>query len=237
MEALEEAGVHGRIEEVSFACYPGRKRAKDRKSVETRPLVHAHLCEVSRLETPQESNRTPTWFLAEKAKRRLQEERTAEDGAELARVVDRAAARIQRLRNGSGTRDDALHKVQVEAFQDDRVQVQQISYRHIRRQDRANGHCGPIALAVGAYLCKVLRLGPGDRFNGNGQLLSRGKDNCEAGNDGGTDLRFGATRLAMRLPQTGATSGTSASSPLQIVKTETGRGTRSAGKRGGNGNR
>ena len=47
--------------------------------------------------TPPELNRTPTWYSAEKAKRRLRADRAPDHGADLARVIDRAVARIQRL--------------------------------------------------------------------------------------------------------------------------------------------
>src|SRR5882672_11951531 len=50
MEAFEEAGVHGRIEEVAFTTYVRRKRGSD-PAVET--AVNAHLCEVLWLEAPQ----------------------------------------------------------------------------------------------------------------------------------------------------------------------------------------
>jgi 8-oxo-dGTP pyrophosphatase MutT (NUDIX family) len=109
LEAFEEAGVHGRIEEASFARYVRRKRGDARNSLrpaakpaEDELAVQAHLCEVSRLEPPQESNRHPTWFSAEKAKRRLQEDRSSDFAAELARVVDRAVTRIKRLRSETG---------------------------------------------------------------------------------------------------------------------------------------
>ena len=104
LEAFEEAGVHGRMEEASFARYIRRKRsgmrdpARSDKSIEKEIAIQAHLCEVSRLEAPQEENRNPTWFSGRKAKRRLCEDRTADFAAELARVVDRAVSRISRLR-------------------------------------------------------------------------------------------------------------------------------------------
>jgi 8-oxo-dGTP pyrophosphatase MutT (NUDIX family) len=110
LEAFEEAGVHGRIEEASFARYVRRKRGDGRDSARSAPkpeekelAVQAHLCEVSRLEPPQESNRHPTWFSAEKAKRRLQEDRSSDFATELARVVDRAVTRVKRLRNETGS--------------------------------------------------------------------------------------------------------------------------------------
>lgn len=102
LEAFEEAGVHGRIEEASFARYIRRKRVGNSaaRSAKKSLAVQAHLCEVLRLGPPQESNRDPTWFSAEKAKRRLSEDRTPDYGRELAQVVDRAVTRIQRLRSG-----------------------------------------------------------------------------------------------------------------------------------------
>jgi len=48
LEAFEEAGVHGRMEEASFTRYMHRKRGNRRSSDETF-AVSAHLCEVLRL--------------------------------------------------------------------------------------------------------------------------------------------------------------------------------------------
>ena len=104
LEASEEAGVHGRMEETSFTRYVRRKRgqpqptaAKSGRSSGKDLVVNACLCEVSRLSPPQEADRNPTWFSVEKAKQRLRQDRAANYGAELARVVDRAVARIRRL--------------------------------------------------------------------------------------------------------------------------------------------
>jgi 8-oxo-dGTP pyrophosphatase MutT (NUDIX family) len=106
LEAFEEAGVHGRIEEASFARYVRGKRGSERKtgtrSSEKELAVNAHLCEVSRLSNPKESGRSRTWFSAQEARLRLREGRQDEDGAEFARVVARAVARIQRLRGEAG---------------------------------------------------------------------------------------------------------------------------------------
>jgi 8-oxo-dGTP pyrophosphatase MutT (NUDIX family) len=135
LEAFEEAGVHGRIEEASFTRYVRRKRSDGRKSrgvIEKETAVNAHLCEVSRLSPPQESNRDRTWFSAQDARRRLREGREAQDGASFARVVDRAIARIEQLRSrndvidvrqreivpgGFSARRDALQNVRFEAFE------------------------------------------------------------------------------------------------------------------------
>lgn len=97
LEAHEEAGVHGRMEEVSFSRYFLPSRSTRRASSERKTAVHAHLCEVSRLETPVERKRNPTWFAPEDTKQRLKKGRTTQEAAELSRVVGRAVTRIQRL--------------------------------------------------------------------------------------------------------------------------------------------
>jgi 8-oxo-dGTP pyrophosphatase MutT (NUDIX family) len=104
LEASEEAGVHGRMEETSFTRYVHRKRGdpqpsagKSRRAAAKHRVVNACLCEVSRLSPPEESDRNPTWFSVEKAKQRLRQDRAPNYGAELARVLDRAVARIRRL--------------------------------------------------------------------------------------------------------------------------------------------
>ena len=106
LEAFEEAGVHGRIEEASFARYVLGKRSSARKSASKAAgkelAVNAHLCEVLRLGNPEESHRERTWFSAEDAKQRLREGRHSADGAALARVVDKAVARVQRLSGEGG---------------------------------------------------------------------------------------------------------------------------------------
>ncbi len=122
LEAFEEAGVHGRIEKIAFTRYYRRKSAQSPTKEE--PAVSAHLCEVSRLERPQESNRHPSWFSADKAKQRLRKDRAPEIGAELLRVVDKAAARIQRLHSAipapAHAHIDPLRKVRFEAHEDPR---------------------------------------------------------------------------------------------------------------------
>jgi len=101
LEAFEEAGVHGRIEEVSFARYV-RKRSRaanpDSKPEEKAAVVNAYLCEVLRLRPPQESKRDRTWFSVEEAKTRLREGRKPDEGKGFARVIDRAEARIEQGR-------------------------------------------------------------------------------------------------------------------------------------------
>jgi 8-oxo-dGTP pyrophosphatase MutT (NUDIX family) len=104
LEAFEEAGVHGRIEESSFARYVRRGQADPRRSTrsaEKRVAVSAHLCEVLRLCTPKESNRNRTWFSIDETKCRLRNGRENCEGNGLARVVDKAVMRIQQLHSGT----------------------------------------------------------------------------------------------------------------------------------------
>src|SRR2546428_13547744 len=98
------------MEESLFPRYVRRKGSGSSSAIEVG--VSPHLCKVLRLGPPQEFNRNRTWFSAEKAKRRLRKERAPDYGAELARVVDRAVARVQRLRLGGGTATDVMPKVQ-----------------------------------------------------------------------------------------------------------------------------
>lgn len=115
LEAFEEAGVHGRMEEASFARYVRYKRASGRKAGSVEFMVHAHLCEVLWLDSPQEANRNPSWFSPAKAKRKLREGRKGIDGAEFVRVVDRAVMRIQQARKTAPVTIDALQRVQITA--------------------------------------------------------------------------------------------------------------------------
>ena len=150
LEAFEEAGVHGRMEKVPFSRYlrrlPQAAAAKKNTRQTARASQHelavtAHLCEVTRLEPPQESNRKPTWFSPEKAKQRLLEDREPEFGAELAAVVDRALKRIQRLHSSArhtcdGTYRDGLQEVRFEALEHGRLHdhLRDAALRHFFRQ-------------------------------------------------------------------------------------------------------
>jgi 8-oxo-dGTP pyrophosphatase MutT (NUDIX family) len=98
IEASEEAGVHGKIEEASFARYSCRNSAG--KSAE-RILVSAHLCEVTRLTPPKEAGRNRTWFSAKEAQAKLREGRKREESREFVRVVEKAVNRIRLLSSES----------------------------------------------------------------------------------------------------------------------------------------
>ncbi|HEY7099803.1 MAG TPA: NUDIX domain-containing protein [Terriglobales bacterium] len=117
LEAFEEAGVHGCIEEEPFAHYRGVQGAGNGRRSRGSCLTSAHLCEVLALTSPKESKRFPTWFSTGKAKRRLKDDRSREDGCELAQVVDRAVARIHRLRHETSLSADPLRQVQFESTQ------------------------------------------------------------------------------------------------------------------------
>jgi 8-oxo-dGTP pyrophosphatase MutT (NUDIX family) len=136
LEAFEEGGVHGRMEATSFARYTRRKRDDDGRAAATR-VVYAHLCEVQRLEPPQEANRNPTWFPAGEAKQCLQEDRSRQHGAKLARVVDRALARIQRLRSSTWMPTDALNQVRLECFSGFHNRMEEALFAGYIRRERA----------------------------------------------------------------------------------------------------
>jgi 8-oxo-dGTP pyrophosphatase MutT (NUDIX family) len=106
LEAFEEAGVHGRIEELPFTRYARRKGPSDPEVT-----VHVHLCEVLWLDQPQEADRNPTWFTADRARRRLLEDRRTRYGSELAQIIDRAVMRIRRNAGGVDTFVDSIQKV------------------------------------------------------------------------------------------------------------------------------
>lgn len=132
LEAFEEAGVHGRMEELSFSRYLKGKADGGNNS-----FVNAYLCEVLRVGRPQEANRHPTWFSSDKAKRRLRQDRTPEKGTELARVVDRAVSRIQRLYLAGASCPDALQKVQFEISEETVLRSlirEDLLLRYVRRQ-------------------------------------------------------------------------------------------------------
>jgi len=115
--------VHVRdVADAAFARYV-RVKPGNRLSTEIEIVINAHLCEVRRLGTPDEKDRNPSWFSAEKAKRRLREERADDYGDDLARIVDRAVARIQRLYRAEHGRRGARREAQVIEIDDARVRA------------------------------------------------------------------------------------------------------------------
>jgi len=162
LEAFEEAGVHGRLEEVGFARYILRKRGKLRQNDIIEVVTQCHLCEVLRLDPPQELNRNPTWFYPEKAKLCLKQDRKPDNGDELTRVVDRAVNRVQRLRKGIGWHDDALRRTEFEASEIKmrRLMASTAFAGYIRSKKRNLEHPGELRLALNIDRRKLLRLGP-----------------------------------------------------------------------------
>jgi 8-oxo-dGTP pyrophosphatase MutT (NUDIX family) len=154
LEAFEEAGVHGRMEEVSFARYVRRKGRGTRGSAGGEIGTSAHLCEVLRLVQPQESDRTPTWSSIDKTKKKLLEGRGAEFGVELIRVVDVAVARIQRLSHSVTESDDAIRRVQFEAAVE--VSSQRRMGEFAESQIARSGK----SVTRGTSRAKVLQIGP-----------------------------------------------------------------------------
>lgn len=125
LEAFEEAGVHGRIEEASFGSYVCRKGKDVRKSAPRANTLHVqtHLCQVLRLTKPKEANRDRTWFSVRHARRALREERDPAEAAQFVRVIDKAVARIRRAyrvveiaseQTSQLAHNDPLRKVQFE---------------------------------------------------------------------------------------------------------------------------
>jgi 8-oxo-dGTP pyrophosphatase MutT (NUDIX family) len=97
-EAYEEAGVVGRVHRSCLARYRHRKNGRGDH------MVHAHLCEVMHVGPAAEVHRFPTWFSAEKAKRRLREDRPEPLGEELERVVDAAVRHLAGYERSSRSR-------------------------------------------------------------------------------------------------------------------------------------
>jgi 8-oxo-dGTP pyrophosphatase MutT (NUDIX family) len=93
-EAYEEAGVRGQIEHEPFHWYFHSKRQRYKSNSLMVP-VQAHLFKVEYLERPIEGYRDPTWFNADKARRRLRDNRSPELANEVIEVIDRALQRIR----------------------------------------------------------------------------------------------------------------------------------------------
>jgi 8-oxo-dGTP pyrophosphatase MutT (NUDIX family) len=155
LEALEEAGAHGRIEEAPFTSYTLKKMQK----VESELMpVRAYLCEVTRLEAAQEFYRDPTWHSQTKAKQHLREGRSREDAAEFARVVDAATSRIKRLRSRTGLRDERLQRVSFESTDAAGSLDPQALLRYLGRR---RGRNDELRIPIKTARPKLLQLGRG----------------------------------------------------------------------------
>jgi 8-oxo-dGTP pyrophosphatase MutT (NUDIX family) len=187
LEAFEEAGVHGRIEEAPFTEYLRSRRYDKQSSAGStvkRLAVSAHLCEVLRLSTPKESNRNRTWFSVQATRRRLQQGRKNEDGDEFGRVVDSAVRCIQRLQREAGIADRPLHsrlqsdRPQRNAHQNDELRRVRFEYPQIRR-GFAEGRQSSVPVErlhrIEAAECEVLPFGPARPINRSPRLLPGAK--------------------------------------------------------------
>jgi 8-oxo-dGTP pyrophosphatase MutT (NUDIX family) len=155
LEALEEAGAHGRIEEAPFTSYALKKMQK--VGSELMP-VRAYLCEVTRLEVAQEFYRDPTWHSQTKAKQRLREGRSQEDAAEFSRVVDAAASRVKRLRSRAGLKDERLQRVSFESADSaGSIDAQALLRYFGKRRSRSE----ELRIPIKAARPKLLQLGRG----------------------------------------------------------------------------
>lgn len=93
-EAWEEAGVRGRIDEQHFGFYLDTKRSLAPQNKLCEIMVASFLLEVRSTAPPEESDRNPTWFTAQQAKKRLQESRSAEYAEQICNVVDAAVLQV-----------------------------------------------------------------------------------------------------------------------------------------------
>lgn len=151
LEAFEEGGVHGRIEEVAFARYFRRNRRRDPLArIAEKIAVNAHLCEVLRLDNPKEANRNRTWFSVEEARRCLRKGREREDGTAFARVVDRAATRILQLRGASAVPAAHPHDRRLRT---DAAQIEPL--QEVRFEALSDAGIAP-------YVARLMRLPSGD---------------------------------------------------------------------------
>ena len=92
-EALEEAGVRGRIETEPLTVFPHEKRASDGRPKELR--VAAYLLHVESESGPPEPDRDPTWFSPEQAKHKLAEKQNPPYQQAYAGVIDKACRKLE----------------------------------------------------------------------------------------------------------------------------------------------
>jgi hypothetical protein len=118
-------------------------RKRTSRSGEKRVAIKAYLCEVLRLSPPQESKRDRTWFSAEEAQRILRQGRENADGAEFARLVDKAVARIQQLHGAIGVVTDAAlantpqqNRLRLSTLQKDSLQKVQFDFAEAYGSER-----------------------------------------------------------------------------------------------------
>jgi len=92
-EALEEAGVRGRIMAEPFAIFPHEKHTSDGRRVEL--TIAAYLLQVESDCDAPEPGRDPTWFPPEQAKQKLAEKRHPRHQSAWSRVIDQACKKLE----------------------------------------------------------------------------------------------------------------------------------------------
>ena len=97
-EAAEEAGATGAIESRHFHLYIHSKGVFWQAGGVQEYVVKAFLMEVHQLRQPDETQRRPTWFKPEEARRQLAKGREVKYAQELSNVIDRAIERIELAR-------------------------------------------------------------------------------------------------------------------------------------------
>ena len=100
-EALEEAGVRGRVQESCFAHYLDVKRAWGHDNRTREIVIAAYLLEVRSVSAPYEADRNPTWFSPHEARERLAEQRASKYSRELGRIIDAASRTLRRAEKQS----------------------------------------------------------------------------------------------------------------------------------------
>jgi 8-oxo-dGTP pyrophosphatase MutT (NUDIX family) len=175
LEALEEAGVRGSIEEAPFAEYAthdGKARAKVSRD---QPAIGAYLCAVAWVSASCEAKRNPTWFSAEKAKKRLAKNRDRRSAQELCRVVDRAVMRTERLQRCAFAPNDALRRNEFEAPQSNPHHPWQTIPRGSRSAEDYPRITGSVVLEVNPMpaVRKILQLGPSTGSQARSQFVPR----------------------------------------------------------------
>ena len=108
-EALEEAGVRGRIANACLAHYVDLKRALGHDNASREIVIAAHLLEVRSLCRPEESGRNPTWFSPRETKYWLADRRALKYSRELTRIVDLA---LQQIKGSHKTRPASSRRAQ-----------------------------------------------------------------------------------------------------------------------------
>jgi 8-oxo-dGTP pyrophosphatase MutT (NUDIX family) len=90
LEAWEEAGAKGVIEEEFFGAYLDSKRTLGHDSRTREVMIAAYMFEVHTTVQPRETGRNPNWFTPQQAKRQLAAGRPARYSVQIAKIVDAA---------------------------------------------------------------------------------------------------------------------------------------------------